>query len=201
MEKEITVTCDEIIARLEQLERQQRELSDRQAIQDCVTAFARGLDRLDVDLIREVFHPDAMDDHGIIVAGPAQLAEWAVDIHRREATGSLHFTGTHSCELDGDTAHAETYWLGTLKDNAGRFNFAAGRWLDRLERHDGQWKIMVRICVPEWAGRPQMESAPEISYELQAQSPQPARDRTDLSYDRPLAIDPSRVAAMARSCV
>lgn len=193
------MTLEELAARVEALERQNRELADREAIRDCVTAYTRGLDRLDVDLIRDAFHPDAIDDHGIIVAGPAELAHWAVELHREEATGSLHFTGTHSCEIDGDTAHAETYWLGTLMDNAGRYNFAAGRWLDRLERREGQWKIITRVCIPEWSGRPQMEAAPEVSQELRAQSALPKRDRSDPSYVRPLEIDPVRVASMMRT--
>ena len=187
------MTIEELSARLEVLERQNQELADKQAIRDCVTAYARGLDRLDKDLIRDAFHPDALDDHGVFVGGPAELAEWAVELHREEARSSLHYTGTHSCEIDGDTAHAETYWLGTLRDKSGAFNLAGGRWLDRLEKRGGEWRIAVRVCIPEFAGKPPMGDAPDVSDELRAASALPQRDRTDPSYVRPLAIDPARV--------
>jgi hypothetical protein len=197
--QDLGAKLDLVLAQQRTLIEQQQALLDRQAILDCVTAYTRGLDRLDAELIVSAYHPDAMDDHGMIVAGPGPFAEWAVDMHRRDTAGTLHYQATHSCEIDGDVAHAETYWLGAVRHGGGEgLTFAGGRWLDRLERRGGQWKIVVRKCIPEWSGTPLLQPMNEISRELQKLSPRPARDRTDPSYERPLTIDPARAALAAR---
>ena len=35
-----------------------------QQIADVIYRYARGIDRLDFDLVRSCYHPDAYDDHG-----------------------------------------------------------------------------------------------------------------------------------------
>jgi hypothetical protein len=193
---ETAMDLQSLSAKVDLLLKQQQELLDRQAILDCVSAYTRGLDRLDEALIVQAYHPDAIDDHGMIVAGPKAFAAWAVQMHGQHTSGTQHFQSTHSCELDGDVAHAETYWFAATRANEGEaVNFAGGRWLDRLERRDGQWKIAVRKCIPEWSGTPITEAVPEISRELRRLSPTPARDRSDPSYDRPLTVDASRRAS------
>jgi hypothetical protein len=184
----------ELVAKVEMLQRQQQELLDRQAIRDRLTAYARGLDRLDVALVRSAFHDDALIDHGVVVQGPDFFAAWAVDTHRRDAGAHLHYFGTHTCELDGDTAHAETYWLAAVMGHGGdALTIAGGRWLDRLERRDGEWKIAARKLVPEWSGTPVIKAVPELSLKLREASVKSRRDRADPSYQRPLTIDPERV--------
>ena len=39
-------------------------LLDREAIREAMGRYCRGIDRLDVDLIRSAYHEDAFDDHG-----------------------------------------------------------------------------------------------------------------------------------------
>ena len=38
-----------------------RRLADRQAIEDTIARYARGVDRRDWDLVRSTYHPDATD--------------------------------------------------------------------------------------------------------------------------------------------
>jgi hypothetical protein len=138
-----------------------------------------------------------LDDHGVICAGRDDFVAWAVETHRRDAGSTQHLIGSHSCELDGDTAHAETHYFAMVKPKAGEaVTFAGGRWLDRFERRDGGWRIAARKCIPEWAGTPVWESVPELSRRLMELTARPQRDRSDPSYNRPLVIDPARVGVL-----
>ena len=56
-------------------------LLTRQDITDCLTRFCRGMDRFDRDLFLSAFHPDAEIAAGDFVGGPADLYEWAHNMH------------------------------------------------------------------------------------------------------------------------
>lgn len=44
-------------------------IADRMQIQDCMYRWCRSVDRLDFDLMKTVFHPDATDAHGAYDGG------------------------------------------------------------------------------------------------------------------------------------
>ncbi len=44
-----------------------QQLSDIQSIRECVNNYCRGVDRLDEDLMKSAYWPDATDDHGVFV--------------------------------------------------------------------------------------------------------------------------------------
>ena len=54
-------------------ERMVRETHDRQAIHALVCNVSRAIDRQDRELLLSCFHPDALDDHGMFVGGPADF--------------------------------------------------------------------------------------------------------------------------------
>ena len=54
----------------EKLEARLRELIDRHDIWTVVLKYARGIDRLDRDLVRSCYWDDAIDDHHAYVGGP-----------------------------------------------------------------------------------------------------------------------------------
>ena len=39
------------------------ELADREAIRECLYRYSRGVDRLDADMLRSAYWPDAVDNH------------------------------------------------------------------------------------------------------------------------------------------
>ncbi|MEJ2408813.1 MAG: nuclear transport factor 2 family protein [Novosphingobium sp.] len=39
------------------------ELTDREAIRECLYRYARGVDRLDADMVRSAYRPDCIDEH------------------------------------------------------------------------------------------------------------------------------------------
>ena len=165
-----------------------QELLDRQAIINCLHRFCRAVDRLDRDMMLSAYHSDAIDDHGQVVGSGADLFEWA---RRRVASGDAdtthHHITTHNCEIDGDTAHAETYFIFSSVKKDGDLFAGIGRYIDRLERRSGEWCIAMRYCVAEWAGT--ITGLPNPFFasmsDLHANG-MPSRDGNDPSYIRPL---------------
>jgi hypothetical protein len=176
------------------LEQMVRELYDKQQIREVVERFARGNDRRDRELFTSCYHPDALDDRAMYVGGPAELFDWCVPSHLCYYRTHQHIVTNHVCEIDGDVAHAETYWMFAGMLNEGdKLTLFGGRYIDRFEKRDGVWKIAARKTVVEWWGTPIDGMVTPESQAAYAKVGTIANDRTDLSYDRPLTIDPERV--------
>jgi hypothetical protein len=162
-----------------------RRLIDRQAIVDCVNRYTRGLDRHDDEVVASAYHDDALDHHGDFVGTPAEFIPWANGLHAADWSAHHHHLTTHTVELDGDTAHAETYCIGTfLRKDEPVVDMAGGRDIDRLERLVGEWRIVSREVVIEWVW------AADATTSRFSADPYPngTWDRSDLSYRRPLTI-------------
>lgn len=190
----------------DELERTVAELKDRSAIHQCLMAYSRAVDRLDRELLLSVYHPDAVDDHGVFVGGPEAFADWVIDMHTRTHLSHQHCQFNSTVELDGDVAHAETYYMFVGLNRAGEpLGVSGGRYLDRLEKRAGRWAIAERICVRDWAplkeipetlDQSQMTSVKNLSEAvktLMRTGPQVSRDRNDPSYMRPLRVDRGRL--------
>lgn len=173
------------------LERMIRELHDKQAIHEVICNFVRALDRQDKGLMLSCFHPDALDDHGMFVGSGADFFDWTDPSHLRFFRTHQHQVTNHVCELAGDTAHCETYWMfaGMTKEGDHLATYG-GRYVDRLERREGKWRIAARKLLVEWWDEGAV--SPEMAA-IYAAVGKVARDRSDCSYDRPLTIDPDRV--------
>lgn len=172
---------------LEQLRRDVAYLKDRLAILDCVHAQSRGHDRHDVALMTDVMHPDGIDEHGPNVHRGTEYGEWANHVHAAAFSQHLHHITTHTCEIDGDVAHCESYVIGGMVGRDGTSTtLVGGRYLDRLERRDGRWRIALRRCTIEWAlhGDGSLLHSGAFQGFLQG-----TWDRADLSYARPLELD------------
>ena len=162
------------------------ELVDRQDITDCLTRFSRGVDRFDREVFLSAFHDDAVIAAGEFVGGPIDLYDWARAMHEQGQVATQHQLLNNTCEIDGDTAHSETYYLFVARNRDETNWMAGGRYLDRLTRINGLWRIALRTNVIEWSGLlPSMElpfaDVPDIEANGRA-----CRDRTDPSYQRPL---------------
>lgn len=191
----------------EELERTVLELRDRQAILDCLMRYARGVDRLDRELLLSAYHDDAIDDHGMFVGNREDFADWVAQMHSSTHLSHQHCLFNHSCELDGDVAHTETYYMFVGMNRQGdTLSMSGGRYLDRFERRDGRWAIAARVCVRDWAPLPERPDfddpstltairavLPPAVCEFMATGPRVSRDPSDPSYDRPLTIEPERL--------
>jgi hypothetical protein len=101
----------------------------------------------------------------------------------------MHHITTHTCEIDGDTAHAESYVIGAiLNPDGATARLLCGRYIDRLERRDGVWRIAVRHSTVEVAmtGDASLLQTP---YFREFHFAKGTRDTSDLSYQRPLGLD------------
>ena len=144
-------------------------LIDHQEIKKIPHLFARGLDRMDRDLIKSCFHEDGTDDHGMFQGTVEEFCEWVMpQLESYDAT--QHMISTQIVEMKGNSAVCESYFYArhALKmDGAPKELIAAGRYLDTFEKRDGVWKITHRKAVFDWnrlvddmaiPSRPEMEA-------------------------------------------
>ena len=163
------------------------QLLDRQDITDCLTRFSRGIDRFDRELFLSAFHSDAIIAAGDFVGGPADLYDWARNMHEQGQAATQHCLLNNTCEIGGDTAHSETYYLFAARNRDQTNWIAGGRYFDRLERRGPGWRIALRTNVIEWSGILPTMPIPFADVPDIALNGTSARDRTDPSYQRPLA--------------
>jgi hypothetical protein len=162
------------------------QLLDRQDILDCLIRFSRGMDRFDRALFLSAFHPDATIAAGEFVGSPHKLYAWARTLHERGQSATHHNLLNHSCDLDGDTAHTETYYLFVGRNRDETNWMAGGRYIDCLERRDGQWKIALRSNAIEWSGMVPTMPIPFADVADARLNGVAARSSDDISYLRPL---------------
>jgi hypothetical protein len=171
------------------LEKNVRYLLDRTEILDCISRHARGCDRHDIDLITSAYHSDGADEHGYAVNSGPEYGRWANATHAETSRVHTHNITTHTCDIDGDTAHAESYVIVVLIGSDGKSaQFITGRYIDRLERRDGQWRIAVRRSTVEGMFLADARAL-QSSFFAEKGYLVGTRDRSDLSYERPLTMD------------
>ena len=163
-----------------------RQILDRQAITDCLLRYTRGADRLDVALLRSAFHDDAIDRVGTDPGTVDDfLARWLPQQEGRQA--QQHYLTNTTIDLDGDVAHVESYFFAIIKLRDGETaRLSGGRYADRFERRDGEWKIAVRVVLSEWGVVVDASSMTGV-----ARPDLSSRDLRDATYLRPLVIPPA----------
>ena len=190
------------------MEAKVQELWDRDQIHQCLLRYCRGADRDDAALLRSAFHDDCLIEHGKFVGGPEGFVAWARQLHATSLSHQ-HCILNHSCDLDGDTAHTETYFMFARMNPSGTpLTLNGGRYADRFEKRADQWRIAARVTLRDWAKLARIVDFSDLSA-LTSTAAQlteaerrfmnegrgPSRDRNDRSYERPLNVDPERAAA------
>jgi ketosteroid isomerase-like protein len=148
-----------------------QDLLDKQAIREVIMRYCRGVDRCDAALISSAYHPDALDFHGSRNFTGETVGRGLVDGLLTTALRSMHHVTNQVITVHGDTAGCESYYAAFRveeHDGAERVLQALGRYVDRLERRDGEWRIAHRVVVNEI-----------VRY--LPPSPQPVTTRTDLA--------------------
>lgn len=136
-----------------------QELSDREEIRSVLALYCRAVNRLDRELLRSLYHPDATDDHLAVNGLVDDFIDWALGV-LSAASFSMHSVGTVIIELHGDVAYAESYYESERGEPAedgvdGEYLvMSGGRYVDRFERRDdGPWRIAKRMLMVEWIRR------------------------------------------------
>ena len=69
------------------------QLSDLQCIRDAALRYCRGVDRLDVELMKSAYWEGATDDHGVFVGDAWEFCEMCMEAH-------LPWRSTNHCILN-----------------------------------------------------------------------------------------------------
>lgn len=159
------------------------ELLAREEIRKCLQRYTRGVDRHDTALVATAYHDDALDDHTDYIGLGSGVGEYANRSHDALWEAHQHYTSNVTIELDGDSAHVESYLIvvGRRFGNA-QTDLHGGRYVDRFEKRHGEWKIAARVLVYEWCSRSE-DAVAQLSA-----MPIGSNDTTDWSFIRPLNV-------------
>ena len=171
----------------EKLKAKVQQMEDRQNILDCIQRESRARDRQDIDQITSCWWQDGVDEHGPIMTNVPEYAEKANLGHRMNFNMTSHNITNHICDIDGNTANCESYVIGGLFWLDGKTTtIAFGRYLDRLEKRDGEWRMLIRKCTIEMTA----DTDATWVYSKNIKGFLKARwDGKDPSYDRPFVAN------------
>ncbi len=174
-------------AEFKKLAKTVQHMKDRQDILDCLVRESRGRDRHDAKMTSNCYWEDGADEHGTYVSPGPKYGEEANAAHVAGFAGNAHNLCNHSCEIEGDVANCETYVVGGLLSLDGKTcKIALGRYMDRLERRNGEWKIKLRRSIIDMVaeGDASWLQAPVLKGFLKG-----LRSKEDASYQRPIRLN------------
>jgi hypothetical protein len=144
------------------------------------------MDRFDRELYLSAFHPDAEMAAGPFVGSVQDCYDWAMPMHEAWQILTHHSLLNNTLDIDGDTAHSETYYQFVARNRDESVMLAGGRYIDRLERRGGEWKIALRTNVIEWSCMPPAVPLPFVDIPGVFDNGASSRSPADPSYNRPL---------------
>lgn len=163
------------------MERELQRLLDEREIERRLIEYCRGVDRGDTELVASVYHPDGTDDHGSFQGLGIDFAHHVTRRLAERYEATMHSIGNVSIRFDrDDTALVESHVTGRHR---GRGELGptlmtfGGRYVDRFERRQGQWKIAHRTVVHEFDHVERLEPAYQPSHFTEG-----IRSREDPSY-------------------
>lgn len=149
--------------------------ADRAEIENVLGLYCRAIDRADVELLKSVYHPDGVDDHGAICANAHEFADKIIAMLKEVCVYTMHSVTHTVIEVQGDKASSEAYYMAIHTVAAGeaaiekffgksyleaqraagslgqRHEYlCSGRYLDELHKRDGAWKVFRRKMTNEW---------------------------------------------------
>ncbi|TJV46117.1 MAG: nuclear transport factor 2 family protein [Mesorhizobium sp.] len=174
-------------------------LADRAAIYDVMCRYCRGVDRLDFETLRSAYHPDATDNHGPYNGDVDGFIDWVRNRHQK-IPFSKHLLGNMIIEFTRpDEAAVETYCIAVqrypadarasltalLGDGAGGESnavdlFVYSRYVDKVTRREGVWRIQERNVVLDSTA---LINAPSAQSNTVAQQIYGRHDKHDFLYE------------------
>jgi hypothetical protein len=145
-------------------------LAAHEAIRQTANRYCRGVDRLDANLMKSAYWPDAIDDHGVFVGNAMEFCDRVVATHGR-FLATMHCIYNHSIEVDANAGtglgeiYNVSYMLRDADDGVRYVDTWWGRYVDRYERRDGEWRIIHRVCVHEWTRSDELSASMPIAWE------------------------------------
>jgi len=121
----------------------------RQALHELMMAYARGVDRSDEELLRSIFHDDAVVVTGVVNGSGAEFARQVTAHVRANLVRCFHSIANEWYQVAGDRAVGECYAIATSTEG-GQDTITGGRYVDEFERRDGAWKILSHTFVCDY---------------------------------------------------
>ena len=151
-----------------------KQLLEFHSIRRVIYQYSRALDRCDLDLLKDVYWPDATHEHGSFNGNAHEFADYAVPAIRKKFLRTLHSIANIHVDVQGDFGDSESYvtayhmisgdpevvrsifgeeYLDRHKNSgAATHDFIyLGRYIDRFECRPGEWRIKRRVLT--WSMR------------------------------------------------
>ena len=145
------------------------DLLAEQAVRKAVTCYSRGADRCDIDILKSAFHDDAEVKYGSYDGHHAEFCEnvvaghlamnytthtvvnqhYDIDAAAGTGVGEVYVLACLSMSQAGDVMAVDNY-KGSESDGGYEY-LVAGRYIDKYERRDGDWRISLRHYVIDWS--------------------------------------------------
>lgn len=109
---------------------------------------AEWLDLFTVDGIFDVYHPSGQTIHR--ENGREALARYVASYPHPPAAYPKHLVLSPIIDIDGDTARVQSYFVLLVRGKHGDARVGSyGRYTDRLQKIDGQWRFAERLAEVE----------------------------------------------------
>ena len=149
-------------------------IADELAIRNVLGKYCRAIDRTDKEMLKTVYHPDGIDDHGVFVGNAHEFADMIIDRIRANTEYGFHTVSHSTVNVRGNFAMAETYYSGYHRIAGGQATMSfmgpayaeararegnldqpheytcGGRYIDLFEKRNGEWRILHRRITNEW---------------------------------------------------
>jgi hypothetical protein len=158
-----------------------QEMLDHYEIRRTLAEYCHACDRADEAMMANVYTgADSFDDHGHVKAPGPEYARVMTGLILERTEAISHILGQSLIKVDGDNASTETFFIAFMRLPASgsgppRMNQLIGRFVDRLEKVDGTWKIQHRVCVRDTSMTSPIERDDYAAYGFV----EGARDATD----------------------
>jgi hypothetical protein len=170
------------------------QAEDKQAIRDALLRYCRGLDRRDLAMALSAFHEESHVVHGLFAGSGHDWVRFVLSAPPVDRIGigeedpaldvaesQQHHVTNQLIELQGASAFSEAYFVEYTMSRRGSRRYLStvgGRYAERYERRQGEWRIAERRAIRDWDSITPIETR----FPGWEKSPQGTRDRSDPSY-------------------
>jgi hypothetical protein len=158
-------------------------LLDERAITRVLHRYCHAVDRLDADELRSVYHADARAEHGTY---SEDIDGFVADTMERlvvDFATTTHSLSNVTIDIRGCVAFTESYVMAShvlSPARGGGLVWFSGRYIDRFECRDGDWRIVLRSVFRTW----DRVDVPPNALEGDMSLPNGVRSSEDPSYRR-----------------
>jgi ketosteroid isomerase-like protein len=147
-----------------------------------LATHSRGVDRADGNLLADAYHSDAGVDYSFFVGPASQLVSLLAAAQKGQPV-TLHRTSNIWIRVRKGQARSESYVLAYMEqiaDAAATQRWIGGRYLDALEKRNGEWRLIHRKYVMDFnINRPSTSNWPEPAVALAQFAPRGGQGAAD----------------------